>query len=192
MRRYYNDEARAAIQARVGKIECWQWGELELAAHVYDLNTHKPTRKLNHVRENLKDALAASETMLSILANKELCDWNLLQNSNKALHYLIRSEPPKQFARLESELIAFREKIEKDIAELDGLTDMRSYNGDDAESDLKESIAAIGFRLFGASISQSLIEFMELALQPILGENPDHEALRVFLQRHKKWVYTPS
>jgi hypothetical protein len=96
-----------------------------------------------------------------------------------------------KFDDLIEQLADVRAKVTADaegLQELAAEQKIRAYRKDDCIAELKGRLLEIGQNLFGPQVGGNdgpLITFLQLALQPILGDaTPDADALRAFARRH--------
>ena len=128
--------------------------------------------------------------LLRKLNNPALFNWNLSRTLTDPWCRSIKCETLK-FGDLIEQLTDLRAKVAVDAEGLRKFAvgqKLRAYRQDDCVAEFKEGLLEIGQNLFGPQVGRNdgpLITFLQLALQPVLGDaTPDADALRTFARRH--------
>lgn len=196
----YDEEARVKLKRHIEQavarrgIRCEiDWGALEEAARIYTWNAESRSSKACSPADTIAGLIECAElinALLRKLNNHELFNWNFISDSTDPWCRSIKRETLK-FDDLIEQLTDVRAKVTADakgLREFAAGQKIRAYREDDCIAELKGRLLEIGQNLFGPQVGRSdgpLITFLQLALQPILGDaTPDADALRIFARRH--------
>ena len=200
----YNEEVRAKLkqhieQAVTRRGTCreidWDelWNKLESAARAYTWSAELLSNKAYSPGDTIKGLIECAElinALLRKLNNPALFNWNFISDSTDPWSRSIKCETLK-FGDLIEQLTDLRAKVAVDAEGLRKFAvgqKLRAYRQDDCVAEFKEGLLEIGQNLFGPQVGRNdgpLITFLQLALQPVLGDaTPDADALRTFARRH--------
>jgi hypothetical protein len=172
------------------------WNELERVASAYDWSVGLLSIKPHSPKDTIA-GLFECEKLINALLRKlntpALFNWNFISDSSDPSCRSIKRESPKKFRNLIEGLTAAREKLRGDAAELQKFAAghrLRAYAKDDCVAEFKTGVLVIAQGLFGEQVGRSdgpVITFLQLALQPVLGDaTPNADALRAFARRHTR------
>jgi hypothetical protein len=200
----YNEEARVKLKRHIEQaaarrgIRCeidWGalWGALEEAAKIYTWSAESRSSKACSPGDTIAGLIECAElinALLRKLNNHALFNWNFISDSMDPWCRSIKCETLK-FGDLIEQLTDVRAKVTVDAEGLRRFAagqKLRAYREDDCIAELKGRLQEIGQNLFGPQVGRNdgpLITFLQLALQPVLGDaTPDADALRTFARRH--------
>ena len=200
----YNEEVRAKLKQHIEQAvrrrgTCreidWDglWHKLESAARAYAWNAELVSNEAYSPGDTIKGLMECAELITALLRklnNRALFNWNFISNSTEPWSRSIKGETLR-FGYLIEPLTELRAKAAVDAEGLQKFAvgqKLRAYRQDDCVAEFKEGLLEIGQDLFGPQVGRNdgpLITFLQLALQPVLGDaTPDPDALRTFARRH--------